>query len=123
MHLSASYPKVIELIQTLGAGGLLMMPSAADFVSPVGGDVSKYFKGAGGMSAVDRVRIYKLAWDLCGDAFGQRALQYERYYAGDPVRLLAANYSTYDNSDTNRLIRRALELAGDPSSALVSSDL
>jgi anthranilate 3-monooxygenase (FAD) / 4-hydroxyphenylacetate 3-monooxygenase len=114
MHLSASYPKVVELIQTLGAGGLLMMPSAADFNSPVAGDVAKYFAGADGITAVDRVRIYKLAWDLSGEAFGQRALQYERYYAGDPVRLLAANYLAYDKSDMNRLVNRALKLSGDP---------
>lgn len=118
MHLSATYPKVMEILQTLGAGGLLMMPSAADFASPIADDIDKYFKGADGLAAVDRVRLYKLAWDLCGDGFGQRALQYERYYAGDPVRLLANNYTVYDKSNSFRLVERALELAGDPVSAV-----
>lgn len=111
--LAAQYPKLVEVLQTLGAGGLLMMPSAEDFGSPIGEDVARYYRGAD-IPAVDRVRLYKLAWDLCGDAFGQRALQYERYYAGDPVRILAMNYLSYDGAECTRLVDRALELAGDP---------
>ncbi|WP_370185032.1 4-hydroxyphenylacetate 3-monooxygenase, oxygenase component [Rhodococcus wratislaviensis] len=120
MHLSAAYPQVSETLQTLGAGGLLMMPSAADFASPIAADVNTYFQGAAGLPAVDRVRLYKLAWDLCGDGFGQRTLQYERYYAGDPVRLLAMNYQAYDKSESFELVQRALELAGDPVEALAA---
>ncbi|SFF90498.1 4-hydroxyphenylacetate 3-monooxygenase, oxygenase component [Blastococcus tunisiensis] len=120
MHLSSAYPKVVETLQTLGAGGLLMMPSAEDFGSEIAPDIEKYFVGAEGLPAVDRVRLYKLAWDLCGDGFGQRALQYERYYAGDPVRLYAANYLTYDKTDCRRLVDRALELAGDPGDAVAA---
>ena len=118
MHLATTYPKVIETLQTLGAGGLLMMPSAADFDSGIAADVDRYYQGADGLPSVDRVRLYKLAWDLCGDAFGQRALQYERYYAGDPVRLYASNYLHYDKGRCFQLVDRALELGGKPSEAL-----
>lgn len=118
MHLSASYPKLAELLQTLGAGGYLMMPSAEDFESPIAGDIHKYLQGAGGLPAEDRVRLYKLAWDLCGDGFGQRTLQYERYYAGDPVRLYAANYAAYDKTRAFGLVDDALALSGTPESAL-----
>jgi anthranilate 3-monooxygenase (FAD)/4-hydroxyphenylacetate 3-monooxygenase len=111
--LAAQYPRIIEVLQTLGAGGLLMMPSAEDFASPIAGDIERYYRGAE-LPAVDRIRLYKLAWDLCGDAFGQRAVQYERYYAGDPVRILAGNYLAYDKTDCFRLVDRALALAGDP---------
>lgn len=121
MHLSASYPKVAEALQTLGAGGLLMMPSAEDFDSPIGADIARYFQGAEGLDATDRVRLYKLAWDLCGDAFGQRAVQYERYYAGDPVRMFAMNYSSYDKNDCFRLVDHALALAGDPAEAVANA--
>jgi anthranilate 3-monooxygenase (FAD)/4-hydroxyphenylacetate 3-monooxygenase len=118
MHLSSSYPRAAEVLQTLGAGGLLMMPSAADFDSPIGGDIARYFQGAAGLDATDRVRLYKLAWDLCGDGFGQRAVQYERYYAGDPVRLYSMNYLAYDKTDAFALVDRALALAGDPAQAV-----
>jgi anthranilate 3-monooxygenase (FAD)/4-hydroxyphenylacetate 3-monooxygenase len=120
MHLSASYPKIAELLQTLGAGGYLMMPSAEDFLSPISGDIEKYLQGAGGLPAEERVRLYKLAWDLCGDGFGQRTLQYERYYAGDPVRLLAANYISYDKTRAYGLVDRALALSGTPAEAVAA---
>ncbi len=112
--LPRAYPKVIEVLQTLGAGGLLMMPSAADFASPIAGDVEKYYQGAAGMPALERIRLFKLAWDLAGDAFGTRQLQYERYYAGDPVRLVAGNYLSYDKTACRAMVGRALELSGDP---------
>ena len=108
-------PRVVEILRTIGAGGLLMQPSAADFGSSVAGDVAKYYQGAGGLAAVDRVRLFKLAWDLCGDAFGMRQEQYERYYAGDPVRLVASNYQFYDGEPQLRaLVERAVALAGAP---------
>jgi anthranilate 3-monooxygenase (FAD)/4-hydroxyphenylacetate 3-monooxygenase len=113
--LPKAYPRAIEVLQTIGAGGLLMLPCASDFTSPIAADVHKYYQGAG-VSAVDRTRLFKLAWDLVGEAFGQRALQYERYYAGDPVRLMAQTYLTYDKASCERLTARALALGGDPGS-------
>jgi anthranilate 3-monooxygenase (FAD)/4-hydroxyphenylacetate 3-monooxygenase len=112
--LPTAYPRVIEVIQTIAAGGFMMMPTAADFRVPeLQSDVHLYYEGAG-MSSVDRVRLFKLAWDLAGEAFGQRLLQYERYYAGDPVRLLAGNYLAYTDKRPDELVARALLLAGDP---------
>lgn len=113
--MSKAYPRIIEVLQTVGAGGLLMMPTAADFSSPIAADVHKYYRGAGDIAAVDRVRLFKLAWDLAGDAFGMRAMQYERYYAGDPFRLVASNYLNYVyKHECERLVAQAMALAGDP---------
>jgi anthranilate 3-monooxygenase (FAD)/4-hydroxyphenylacetate 3-monooxygenase len=114
--MSTAYPRIIEVLQKVGAGGLLMMPTAADFESEeIGADVRRYYQGAQGLAAEDRVRLFKLAWDLAGDAFGMRAMQYERYYAGDPVRLLAGNYLAYGNRpECDRLVQAALALSGSP---------
>lgn len=114
LTLARTYPRIIEILQTLGAGGLLMLPSAEDFASPIAEDVARYYQGAEGLPAVDRVRLFKLAWDLAGSAFGQRQVQYERYYGGDPVRLTAAHYLGYDADDSLGLVDRAVALAGDP---------
>ena len=97
------YPRAIEILQTIGAGGLMMSPTGADFVNPeTEADMHKYYVGSG-ISSEKRVRLFKLAWDLCGEAFGQRLLQYERYYSGDP----AANWerSITSISETILLIR------------------
>ena len=108
------YPRVIEILQTIGAGGLMIVPGAADFQGGVAADVQRYFQGAEGLPAVERARIFKVASDLAMSAFGSRQVQYERYYAGDPVRLLAGNYKSYDKSQCDALVARATEMAGDP---------
>ena len=105
------YPRVIEVMQTIGGGGLLAMPSAADFSSTIASDIEKYYQGADGRPTAERIKLYRLAWDLCGDAFGMRQLQYERYYAGDPYRALAMNYFTFDLRTCDDLVARALDLA------------
>ncbi len=107
--LPRAYPRIVEILQIIGAGGLLMVPSAADFDGPIAADVEKYYKGAA-TSALERTRWYRLAWDLAGEAFGMRQLQYERYYNGDPVRTTAGHYLHYDKSDCQRLARRGLAL-------------
>ncbi|MBN9473927.1 MAG: 4-hydroxyphenylacetate 3-hydroxylase [Bordetella sp. SCN 67-23] len=107
------YPRAVEYLQKIGAGGLLMMPAESDFGSPVAHDVLKYYQGAA-TGSVDRIRIFKLAWDLCGDAFASRQMQYERYYVGDPVRLLASSYHEGNRSACTALVDRAMELAGEP---------
>lgn len=105
------YPRAIEILQTIGAGGLLMSPTGADFISPeIGKDMEKYYVGRTGISSDKRVRLFKLAWDLCGEAFGQRLLQYERYYSGDPVRKMAMFYNVHKRSHPSYpTVERALE--------------
>ncbi len=113
-RLPTTYPRVIEVLQTIGAGGYMLMPTGADFAAPeIAGDMERYYQGAG-VASLDRVRLFKLAWDLAGEGFGSRLLQYERYYAGDPVRNLAMNYLGADDADLMRLVRSALDLAGEP---------
>lgn len=112
--MAKAYPRVIEVLQTIGAGGFMLMPSGADFgVSELADDTGKYYCGVN-VSSLDRVRLFKLAWDLAGEAFGQRLVQYERYYAGDPIRNLAGVYLAVDDTDYRRLVDAALALAGDP---------
>ncbi|NRF94374.1 4-hydroxyphenylacetate 3-monooxygenase, oxygenase component [Paenibacillus frigoriresistens] len=90
------YVRMIEIIQLLGAGGLMASPTQSDVESEqIGHLIAKYYKGAN-VEAKDRVQLFKLAWDLAGDGFGQRTLLYERYYAGDPVRITASHYLGYN---------------------------
>jgi aromatic ring hydroxylase len=51
---------------------------------------------------------FKLAWDATGTQFGQRQLQYERYYAGDPLHTAATLYRRADAAPLLAYIARAL---------------
>ncbi|GAA1397543.1 4-hydroxyphenylacetate 3-monooxygenase, oxygenase component [Pseudonocardia kongjuensis] len=121
LFLAEAYPKAVSNLQVLGAGGLLMTPMQADFGSPIAADVHRYYQGADALPATERVALFRLAYELTCDGFGQRQVQYERYYGGDPVRLAAQHQARTDPAEGRRMVARARELAGEPVPALAGS--
>ncbi len=107
-HLPRMYERMVQVTQVLGAGGLLLNPMQADLRSEIGPDIERYYRGAG-VDAADRIALYKLAWDVTGTQFGQRMLQYERYYAGDPVRVGASYYLDHNVEHLLAQVQRALK--------------
>ncbi|WP_068672083.1 4-hydroxyphenylacetate 3-hydroxylase family protein [Oceanobacillus sp. Castelsardo] len=112
-----AYPRAIQILQTIGAGGLLMSPTEADFNNPaISEEMNRYYVGRTDVSSERRVRLFKLAWDLCGEAFGQRLVQYERYYSGDPVRKMGMFYKAHKRKNpsyprVDRALKEGLEMA------------
>ena len=107
-HLPKMYERMVQVTQVLGAGALLASPTEADLRSEIGGDIARYYRGAG-VDAERRIALTKLAWDVTGTQFGQRMLQYERYYAGDPVRVGASYYLDHDVAPLLAQVERALK--------------
>jgi len=107
-HLPKWYERMVQVTQVLAAGGLLISPTEADLRSEIGPDVKRYYRGAG-VDAEARIRLFKLAWDATGTQFGQRMLQYERYYAGDPVRVAAGYYASTDVAPLLAMVQRAMK--------------
>ena len=80
------YERMVRLTQVMGAGGILANPTEADLhrrSPPTFIAITK----APIATPRPKIRLSKLAWDATGTHFGQRQLQYERYYAGDPVQM------------------------------------
>jgi 4-hydroxyphenylacetate 3-monooxygenase/anthranilate 3-monooxygenase (FAD)/4-hydroxyphenylacetate 3-monooxygenase len=111
-HIPRFYERMVQVAQVLGAGGLLSSPTEADLDSKVGRDIRRYYRGADS-DAEAKIRLSKLAWDATGTQFGQRQLQYERYYAGDPVRTGASIYTMQDHKSLLAAVDRALRLSPD----------
>lgn len=108
MYFPRTYPRMVEILQTLGASGLVALPTKNDFDSELKTDLDKYLKAAGA-NANDRVKLFRLAWDVCMSPFGTRELQYERYFFGDPVRLAGRLYNEYDRSQYTQRIESFLK--------------
>lgn len=87
------YPTFTEIIQLLGASGLMSIPTEKAFQEDEG-DLEQYLQSArdGGE---ERVKKFRLAWDLTMSNFGTRQTLYERYFFGDPVRLSSILYQSY----------------------------
>jgi anthranilate 3-monooxygenase (FAD) / 4-hydroxyphenylacetate 3-monooxygenase len=103
------YRRFVEIVQLLAGGGFFYAPTEADFGNPESrADIDRYARGRAGVSAEERVRLFKLAWDASGSSFAQRMQQYVTYYSGDPIRLTAAFYLGYDRDPLLDVVDRAL---------------
>jgi 4-hydroxyphenylacetate 3-monooxygenase len=80
---------------------------------PQGETIARYYQGAQ-TEARERIRLFRLAWDLVGEAIGSRQELYERFFSGDPVRNLAARYRMYDLSECVAQVDRLLAETNTP---------
>ncbi|MCM2532663.1 4-hydroxyphenylacetate 3-monooxygenase, oxygenase component [Neobacillus pocheonensis] len=103
------YPRFSEIIQLIGASGIVSIPTEKDFASEIRADLDQYLQ-ATNQTADNRVKIFRLAWDLTMSSFGTRQTQYERYFFGDPVRLSSNLYKNYSKDKHVGVIREFLNL-------------
>ncbi len=68
----------------------------------------QYFRGRD-MSAEDRVRVMKLAWDAVSTQFGGRQALYERFFAGDPISGRMLYYGTERREECTALVQHLLD--------------
>lgn len=83
------YPRMTQIIQQIGASGLVAMPVQADLEGPLSQDIKHYYQAARA-EAFDRIPLFRLAWDASLSAFGARQVLYEQFFFGDPVRMAGA---------------------------------
>ena len=96
-----AYARVAAILQQLAAGGLMLTPTEQDMTGDLKGHADKYFQGAN-IAAYERVRLFRLVWDLIGTQFGSRSSLYERYFNGDVVRLRQLRFANYDYTRAKR---------------------
>lgn len=101
------YPRMIEIIQLLGASGMMGRPTQADVEGPLAEEIAKYYQAAR-LDASERVRLFRLAWDLALSSFGSRQVIYERFFFGDPVRMQMATFAGYDRKPYMERVRAFL---------------
>jgi 4-hydroxyphenylacetate 3-monooxygenase len=89
------YPRMIEILQQIGASGLVAMPSERDLDGPLAADIRHYYQAARA-DALERIPLFRLAWDAALSAFAGRQVLYERFFFGDPVRMAGALVAAHD---------------------------
>ena len=103
-----AYVRVVWIVEQLAASGLMLTPTQQDLNGPLAGHIGKYYQGAG-MDATDRIRLFRLAWDLVGTQFGSRQALYERFFNGDVVQLRQRRYATYDYTRAKESLRTFMD--------------
>jgi 4-hydroxyphenylacetate 3-monooxygenase len=102
-----AYPRMAEILQLLGSSSFMILPSEADFQSPLAPQIEQYL-ATDTASARDRVKLFRLAWDIAGSAFGSRQVLYERFFASDPLTRARAINAMYPKEEAIARIQEFL---------------
>ncbi len=100
--------RAAEVIRQVSGSGLIMTPTERDLENPeIASYLEQYLQGKN-LATRERVQLFKLAWDMLGEQFGGRQLQYEWFYAGDPMFTRARFYHSPAVSRYRGLVDRLL---------------
>ena len=78
-----SYTAIIDTLRELCGGGVFQMPADISVTAdPALNTMFETFWATPQMGATDRMKLFKLAWDLVGSEFAGRHQSYEKFYAG-----------------------------------------
>ena len=103
------YPRVLHIVRDLSGVGVLQLPASfRDFDSEhSGGDIERFIRSPG-VSAEERVKLFKLTWDIVGSEFAGRHQQYEMFYAGAPFVVRAYAFHNYGYEEPLERVDRFL---------------
>jgi 4-hydroxyphenylacetate 3-monooxygenase len=104
------YPRIIHLVRELAGGGVLQVPSSVhEFRNPdTAEDIRRYVRSTD-VGAEDRVKLFKLVWEMIGSEFAGRHQQYEMFYAGAPFVAKTYSYRNYDFKQATDLVDHCLQ--------------
>lgn len=91
------YPRMIEIIQLIGASNLIMIPEEKDFGAAMSDQLHRYMKGID-LDAKKSVQLSRLAWELSVSTFGGRQTVYERFFFGNAPTVNSRLYAEYQST-------------------------
>ncbi len=103
---------IIDQLREFCGGGVFQMPADISVLHEPGdaAPVRDLLGHPADCRAVERMKLFKLAWDLVGSEFAGRHQQYEKFYAG--ASFVVRNYS-HTHADWARLHAVVDGLAGE----------
>lgn len=80
------HSEVIDIVRSLMGGVPLQMPASSNILDdPELKELFEAWWSTPALDAMDRMKLYKLGWDLTGSEFAGRHSLYEKFYAGNSV--------------------------------------
>jgi 4-hydroxyphenylacetate 3-monooxygenase len=124
-----SHGEIIELLRELTGGSIFQMPADESVLQDEA--LARTFDShwwSANASARDRMKLYRLAWDLVGSEFAGRHAQYEKFYSGPGVVVRAhsvreAPWRLFDAAVDRASALQDSSAFDDPPSAPGSSDV
>ncbi|MDK8180342.1 4-hydroxyphenylacetate 3-monooxygenase, oxygenase component [Paenibacillus sp. UMB4589-SE434] len=88
------YPRLIEIVQLIGASNLIMILDEKEFNTDMSNQLNRYMKNID-ISAKKNVQLSRLAWELSVSSFGGRQTVYERFFFGNSSMVNKRLYTDY----------------------------
>ena len=101
-------PNLVTIVKQIGASGLMAIPPETALDSEIRQDIDRYYQ-AKLASGEERIRLFKLAWDIVGSSFAGRQELYERFFFGDPVRTASNLYNWYKKDPYKERVKEFLQ--------------
>ncbi|MBX6388624.1 MAG: 4-hydroxyphenylacetate 3-hydroxylase [Frankia sp.] len=112
------YPRAVKILGELAAGGVIQVPAAAgDLLDADEAAAMEVLMGSDRLPLAERVKLFKLAWDLVGSEFAGRHVQYERFYSGAVPVVKGYAYRFYPFAEAEALATGFLDSYGLPTPA------
>jgi 4-hydroxyphenylacetate 3-monooxygenase len=87
------YSPLVDILRELSGGGVFQMPASVTVMhDPHLRRLFEQYWQTPQLPALDRVKLFKLVWDLVGSEFAGRHQQYEKFYAGASFIIRNHNY-------------------------------
>lgn len=96
--------RALEIVRRIGQSGILMQPTENDLRTPeLRGYLDRYMRGHE-IGVEQKSRLFRLAWDLTADSFGQRQDLYEFVHRGDLARNRINLFKRHDQAEVRARI-------------------
>jgi 4-hydroxyphenylacetate 3-monooxygenase len=87
------HSELIDIMRELMGGGQFQFPASIDVIEDAElRDLFETLWTAGEFAAVDRMKLFKLAWDLIGSDHASRAASYEKFFVGPAFAVRNYNF-------------------------------
>ncbi len=88
-----NYGDICSIVRELCGGSVFQMPADSSVLDdPHLRRTFEMYWRTPTQSSLERMKLFKLAWDMLGSEFGGRHVQYEKFYAGPAFLVRSYNY-------------------------------
>jgi aromatic ring hydroxylase len=107
-----NYPRMLEIIRELAGQGIIMAPRSVDLDEEEIGPMVRSYYRVGDVPADDRIRLFRLAWDLAADSFAGRQMLFELFNAGGLAMGKLGIANGFDPEEATALTKRLAGIEG-----------
>lgn len=113
-----NHSNLIDLMRELMGGGHFQFPASIDVLNdPALRTIFETYWTTSEQGAVDRMKLFKLAWDLVGSDHASRATSYEKFFVGPAFAVRNYNFVNAPWDELHAIPERLMSEYGAPGAA------